>query len=243
MSMQQNPSRSSFEALFKQVLRLEPERTLKTPVDKLSSDQIISEMAKSPYINLEAEYICDRLDYFIFYLVELCTVDHLKPEITTTKLHKGLYLMWANYAAFYGQQSGLFKHLGKLPKHPAIARFGAEDSHNYTLPPQLFPAKFIAGADGPIVDNIHEKFISGFYCSFPDDYSYDKVFDLENPVHQELKCFVDAYFVEHICQKSDAALQYRTQLDRSYRKALEDGEGTEIDQRTLLSEYIIYHLE
>jgi orf24 len=165
---------------------------------------------------MEKEYFFDNIDDLIAYLYT--KVDNLSP----LKLQKGLYFLYAYYAAMYGT------------KHER----NEESEIDYELPKELFPAKFEAWTYGPVIRSVYIKRRDN-----EDEYK-EKARNFNNnffsnryaPYGDEVKSFIDDLFSQ-INQASDFSLVDRSHSDKAWEDAFNEGKSTIMNKESIINEY------
>lgn len=163
---------------------------------------------------MSSKYFFKDVNDLIAYLYTL--TDSISP----LKLQKGLYFLYAYYAAMYGSNDT-----------------SDEREVEYNLPRELFPAKFEAWNYGPVIRSVYSERREGeqnFLLA-------GKKLDLEDLFNKstdakEVKSFIDDLFSQ-IKSSSDFSLVDRSHADRSWRNAFEQGKSTTIENQDIINEY------
>lgn len=153
------------------------------------------------------------LDHLVGYLYS--KTNHLSP----VKLHKSLYFLYAYYAAMYG-----------------VTTDYNEREMNYNLPPKLFDVEFQAWHFGSVIKQVYIDGVDGedVYKHKSQNLPQNLFSRYENGL--EVKLFIDGLFDE-IKKSSDFALVDRNHADECWKKAFEQGNGTIIDNDSIIQEY------
>lgn len=185
------------------------EITNKKSHDELNHDQLS-----------EHKYFFSNVDDLAVYL---CSIYKF---MTPIKMQKGLYFLYAYYAATLGLSS---------------QEADQPNSETMNYPPELFKPEFEAWKLGPVIPHVYNKFKSGHYQELAKTININKIFDLDsgNPVNMEVKLFVEKFFLQHVCTVQDYTLVERSHEDEAWIQAYDNGKtpGHPIDHNLILKQY------
>lgn len=213
------------------------------------SAQELTELYQSilPYED-EDKYYFQNVDYLAYYLKRRSEAIPDGLPLTSTKLQKCLYILWANYAAHFGAQRFIYRDLSDVEDYQDyIGRVYTDFQKNGELwpPEQLFPAEFEAWSTGPVIRSVYIKCREKYYDKAPEGYDEEQLFSqgkhLYNP---EIKKFIDYYFDQILSQMPDFFLITQVKEDRAWRDVYGDGrrEVGVIDCNEILREYVARHI-
>lgn len=159
------------------------------------------------------KYFFDDVNDLVAYLYT--HVEYLSP----IKLQKGLYFLYAYYAAMYG--------VGK-------SEAGSREC-DYDFPAELFCCKFEAWDYGPVIRSVYEqrREREEFYQEKAKKFVVDQYFSGKN---KDIKLFIDGLFGQ-IREVSDFLLVDRSHEDKSWQDAFNEGQSTPMSKESIKKEY------
>jgi len=162
----------------------------------------------------EERYVFEDVDVLIAHLVK--RFDNPTP----LKIQKGLYFLWAFYAATYGNIDY------------------TDDQNEFNLqseryPKELFQAQFEAWRYGPVLNQVYAAYKSGDFKDVKDSYTPKSEND------KEVLSFIDD-LADQINSVNDFGLVERSHQDRAWKIAFKDENHSKMNNETIKEDYIGY---